>query len=166
MLKWVNMRGGWKVMHSFMWHKYKTSHRAARGAILFSLQTYAKNWWILFICCLSVVVVRVSSMSAALSHLKQHNVIEFLTAEKVNLSDILSSFTSCLSWWNCWSVNRWVIKFHASGAGKVNGWPVCITDEKHWMQADELIQSDCQIMQQCTATQLDKLKKKWVVYII
>ncbi|KAL4126372.1 hypothetical protein QTP88_010594 [Uroleucon formosanum] len=88
--------------------------------------------------------------------LKQRAVIEFLTAENVNPTDIHRRLKAVYGnkTVDRSTVSRWVSKYKLTDPGKINildkhgdGRPVTVMDEKHRIQVDELIKNDRQITQ-------------------
>uniref|UniRef100_A0A1B6KZ68 Mos1 transposase HTH domain-containing protein n=1 Tax=Graphocephala atropunctata TaxID=36148 RepID=A0A1B6KZ68_9HEMI len=88
---------------------------------------------------------------------KQRAVIEFLTAEKVNPTEIYRRLKSVYGddAVDRSTVYRWVIKFRGCEPGKAiivdgtrSGRPITATDNKHHKLVDDLIQSNQQITQQ------------------
>lgn len=103
------------------------------------------------------------------TRLKQRAVIEFLTAENVNPSDIYRRLKPVYGdeTVDRTTVNRWAIKFRVSEAGKANiedkprsGRPVSVTDAKHQKEVDELIQSNRRITQKCIGRRMDISKER------
>jgi len=114
------------------------------------------------------------SAPAMSTRLKQRAVIEFLTAENVNATDIHRRLKAVYSDESVSrsTVSKWAIKFRASEVGKANiddeprtGRPASATDEKHQLKVDELIQSDRRITQQYIANSVG-ISKERVGYII
>jgi hypothetical protein len=106
--------------------------------------------------------------------LKQHVMIEFLSAENVMPTEIHRRLLAVYdeNTVNRTTVNRWAIKFCECEPGRANivdqprsGRPVSVTDDKHRKQVDELIKHGHHITQKQTAGRLGMSKER-VGYII
>lgn len=116
-----------------------------------------------------------ASCSGAMStRIKQRAVIEFLTAEKVNPSEIYRRLKAvyCDDTVDRSTVNRWVIKFRDCQPGKAlivdktrSGRPITASDDNRRKLVDDLIQNDRRITQQRIANQIG-ISKERVGFII
>jgi len=103
------------------------------------------------------------------TRLKQRAVTEFLSAENVTPAEIHRCLQAVYGENTVirTTVSRWAIKFRECEPGRAkivdqprSGRPVCITDDKHQKQVDELIKHDRRVTQKQIAGKLGICKER------